>query len=111
MIDVVDDDPQNRWLSVCFYAHLVTDPEEKWRSCASRTFGEDAICFNLDEDDEAMRSYIKTRLKEAVQNTKINQIGSKQGFASCASEGFETPHCNVRILYPAESVGVRAYSA
>ena len=29
MIDVVDDDPENRWLSVVFYADLVTDPDEK----------------------------------------------------------------------------------
>lgn len=70
LIDVVDDDPQNRWLSVCFYAHLVTDPEEKGDLVPAGLFGEDAICFNLDEDDEAMRSYIKTRLGEAVQNTK-----------------------------------------
>lgn len=70
LIDVVDDDPQNRWLSICFYADLVTDPEEKGDVVPAGLFGEDAICFNLDEDNKDMRSYIKTRMKEAVKNTQ-----------------------------------------
>lgn len=70
LIDVVDDDPQNRWLSICFYADLVTDPEEKGDVVPAGLLGEDAICFNLDEDNKDMRSYIKTRMKEAVKNTQ-----------------------------------------
>lgn len=70
LIDVVDDDPQNRWLSVCFYADLASDPEGKGDIVPAGLFGEDAMCLNLDEDDPAMRAYIKTRLEEAAQNSK-----------------------------------------
>ena len=29
MVDVIDDDPEARWLSVCFYGDLITVPGEK----------------------------------------------------------------------------------
>lgn len=69
LIDVVDDDPKNRWLSVCFYADLVTDPDEKGDIVPDGLNGEDALCLNLDEDDDQMRSYIKIRLQEAIQKS------------------------------------------
>lgn len=72
LIDVVDDDPQDRWLSVCFYADYITDPEDKGDLVPSGLFGEDAVCFNLDEDDKEMRQYIKDRLVEAAGNAKID---------------------------------------
>ena len=28
MIDVIDDDHQQRWLSVCFYGDMIEDPDE-----------------------------------------------------------------------------------
>ena len=28
LVDVVDDEPEARWLSVCFYADMVNDPDE-----------------------------------------------------------------------------------
>jgi hypothetical protein len=28
MVDVIDDDPEVRWLSVCFYGEMITDPDE-----------------------------------------------------------------------------------
>ena len=46
MIDVGDDDPENRWLSVVFYADLVTDPDEKGDIAPGGLDGEDAYCFN-----------------------------------------------------------------
>ena len=68
LIDVVDDDPENRWLSVCFYADLVNDPEERGDVVPAGLEGEDAICFNLDEDDKDMANYIRKRLEEAAVN-------------------------------------------
>ena len=29
MVDVIDDDPADRWLSVCFYGEMINDPEEQ----------------------------------------------------------------------------------
>lgn len=51
LVDVVDDEPESRWLSVCFYDDMVTDPEGKGDFVPGGLMGEDAHCFNLDEDD------------------------------------------------------------
>lgn len=68
LIDVVDDEPENRWLSVCFFAHVVTDPEEKGDFVPKGLEDRDAICFNLDEDDAALAEYIAERLREAARS-------------------------------------------
>lgn len=68
LIDVVDDEPAERWLSVCFYANLITDPEELGDFVPGGLLAEDAICFNLEEDDEEMKKYIFERLEEAYKN-------------------------------------------
>lgn len=68
LVDVVDDEPENRWLSVCFYADLVTDPEEQGDFVPGGLLGEDAICFNLEDDDQDMKSYILARIDEASKN-------------------------------------------
>lgn len=65
LVDVVDDEPGSRWLSVCFYADMVSDPEDQGDFVPQGLLGEDARCFNLDEDNEAMRDYIAARLREA----------------------------------------------
>lgn len=67
LVDVVDDEPENRWLSVCFYADMITDPDELGDYVPEGLMGEDASCFNLDGDDPGMRGYIAARLAEAVK--------------------------------------------
>ena len=68
LVDVVDDEPESRWLSVCFYADMITDPDELGDYVPEGLMGEDACCFNLDEDDAAMRDYIAARMAEAAKN-------------------------------------------
>lgn len=68
LIDVVDDNPDERWLSVCFYADMIEDPDELGDFVPNGLLGEDAICFNLDEDNEDLKQYIFERLKEASRN-------------------------------------------
>ncbi len=68
MIDVVDDEPDARWLSVCFYASMVQDPEELGDFVPQGLLGEDALCLNLEEDDSHMRDYILQRIGEAAKN-------------------------------------------
>lgn len=65
LIDVIDDEPESRWLSVCFYADLISDPDELGDFVPAGLMGEDAICFNLDSDDAEMEEYILERLREA----------------------------------------------
>ena len=70
LVDVVDDEPDNRWLSVCFYADSVTDPDEAGDFVPKGLLGEDALCFNLDENDPENKKYIQDRLVEALASGK-----------------------------------------
>jgi hypothetical protein len=65
MVDIIDDDPQARWLSVCFYDDLVNDPDEVGDQVPEGLLGEDAICFDVDEWDEQRLAYVEARLSEA----------------------------------------------
>lgn len=67
MVDIIDDDPEARWLSVCFYGDLVTDPEEKGDLVPGGLAGDDGYCFDLDEYDEEEVDYLKARLVEAAR--------------------------------------------
>lgn len=68
MVDVIDDDPDNRWLSVCFYGEMITDPEEFGDLIPGGLLGEDGYCFDLDEYDAGLLAYLKERLTEAHGN-------------------------------------------
>ncbi len=65
LIDVIDDDPDERWLSVCFYAKMTTDPEDLADFVPGGLLGEDAHCFNLDTNDPELKAYVADRLLEA----------------------------------------------
>ena len=66
MIDVIEDDP--RWLSVCFFGEMVSDPEEKGDMVPEGLLGQDAHCFDLDECDETAVAYVAARLDEAFSS-------------------------------------------
>lgn len=68
MVDVIDDDPEERWLSVCFYGDLITDPQEKGDLVPDGLSGEDGYCFDLDEWNEDDVLYLEARLSEACSN-------------------------------------------
>lgn len=63
LVDVIDDDPAARWLSVCFYADLADDPEELGDVVPGGLMGEDARCFDIESPDA--QEYILARLQEA----------------------------------------------
>ena len=69
MIDVIEDTP--RWLSVCFYGDMITDPEGQGDAVPGGLLGEDAVCFDLEAwDDERVR-YVAPRLDEACQQAAL----------------------------------------
>jgi hypothetical protein len=68
MVDIIDDDPQNRWLSVCFYGEMITDPEEKGDLIPGGLLGEDGHCFDIEEDDDTLVDYVLARIDEAHQS-------------------------------------------
>ena len=65
LVDVIDDDPESRWLSICFYEGMITDPEGLGNLVPKGILGEDGLCFDLFEYDEAFISYVEKRIDEA----------------------------------------------
>ena len=65
MVDVVDDDPAERWLSVCFYDDMVNDPKELGDWVPEGLGGKDARCFDISENDPALVEYVESRIAEA----------------------------------------------
>ncbi|MBM9513126.1 hypothetical protein [Desulfogranum marinum] len=70
MVDVIEDEP--RWLSVCFYGAMITDPEEKGAFVPGGLLGEDAICFDLEEYNQLEYAYVEARIEEAYASA-VNQ--------------------------------------
>ncbi len=67
LMDVVDDQTESRWLSVCFYSDLVTDPEDEGNLVPQGILGEDGYCFDLFEYDKDLILYIGQRIDEAFE--------------------------------------------
>ena len=68
MIDVIDDDPEQRWLSVCFYGDTIEDPDEEGDLIPEGLLGSDGYCFDLAEPDESLKVYVLKRIQEAYEN-------------------------------------------
>lgn len=62
LADVIDDDPADRWLSVCFYGDSITDPDELGDMVPGGLLGEDGHCFDVEDADAA--KYVAERIAE-----------------------------------------------
>lgn len=71
IVDVIDDDPLDRWLSVCFYKDMISDPEERGELIPGGLAGSDGYCFDMYEDDETLTLYLIDRIKEAGDAAKM----------------------------------------
>jgi len=65
MIDVIDDDPKERWMSVCFYGGTIQDPDGEGDLIPEGLLGDDGYCFDLVEADESLTTYVRNRIQEA----------------------------------------------
>lgn len=65
MVDVIEDDP--RWLSICFYDEMITDPDENGDWVPEGLLGEDAVCFDIEEKEDELIRYVELRLDEACR--------------------------------------------
>jgi hypothetical protein len=68
LIDVIDDDPENRWLSVCFYNGTVSDPEQLGSLIPQGILGDDGYCFDVNENDEPLTLFLTQKIDEAFIN-------------------------------------------
>ncbi len=67
MIDVIDDDPAHRWLSVCFYGDMIEDPKNLGDLIPEGLLGEDGYCFDLTTADMHLENYVRQRIREAYE--------------------------------------------
>jgi hypothetical protein len=67
MVDVIDDDPEARWLSVCFFADMVSDPEEAGDIVPGGLLGHDGYCFDVISADSEDLNYVCQRVQEAYE--------------------------------------------
>lgn len=65
IVDVIDDDPDERWLSVCFYEDMITDPNNRGELIPGGLSGSDGYCFDMYADDEELGRELLERLREA----------------------------------------------
>ena len=66
LVDVIDDDPADRWLSVCFYADTVDDPKGLGNHIPQGIKNLDGHCFDLEKGwDQGFLDYIKARIDQA----------------------------------------------
>lgn len=70
MADVIDDDPSERWLSICMYADVAVDPEERGDLVPKGLNNQDAVCFDLDAPDDDDKSYILGVIAQAAEKDK-----------------------------------------
>lgn len=68
LIDVIDDDPGNRWLSVCFYDGTVSDPDQLGNLIPQGILGDDGYCFDVNGKDETLRLFLEQKIDEAFIN-------------------------------------------
>lgn len=62
LVDVIEDQP--RWLSVCFYERLVSDPDSRGERVPGGLLGEDGLCFDVDSFDDSLLDYLQQRIEE-----------------------------------------------
>lgn len=65
LLDIIDDDPADRWLSVCFYGDMIKDPDDLGDFVPGGLLGEDGHCFDLDEGTQENIDYLKARIEDA----------------------------------------------
>jgi len=68
LIDVIDDDPENRWLSVCFYHGTVSDPDQRGNLIPQGILGDDGYCFDVIEKDDRLTLFLRQKIDEALAN-------------------------------------------
>lgn len=75
VIDIIDDDPEARWLSVCFYADLINDPDGRGEVIPGGLAGGDGYCFDLFAYDEELVDYLEKRYREAYGSVRVRAVG------------------------------------
>ena len=71
IIDVIDDDPNDRWLSVCFYEDMITDPNGRGELIPGGLGGSDGYCFDMYDNNEELGRDLLVRIQEAADAAAV----------------------------------------
>ncbi len=69
LLDVILSEHEPWWLSVCFYADTIDDPEERGEVIPGGLLGEDGYCFDVVEAEAGVLEYLTRRIEEAYAAT------------------------------------------
>ena len=72
MVDVASLDGE-RFLSVCFYADTITDPDERGDLIPGGLLSKDGYCFDVDSDDADAVAYVEARIFEAAAAFSLSE--------------------------------------
>jgi len=72
MVDVASLDGE-KFLSVCFYADTITDPEERGDLIPDGLLSKDGYCFDVDSDEDDAVSYVEARIFEAAAAFSLSE--------------------------------------
>ncbi|EFL52422.1 conserved hypothetical protein [Solidesulfovibrio fructosivorans JJ]] len=72
MVDVASLDGE-KFLSVCFYADTITDPEERGDLIPGGLLSKDGYCFDVDSDEDNVVSYVEARIFEAAAAFSLSE--------------------------------------
>lgn len=72
MADVIDDDPEARWLSMCMYADVAVDPEGRGDLVPGGLNNQNAVCFDMDAPEDDDKKYVLEVLRQAAGKAKKN---------------------------------------
>jgi hypothetical protein len=65
LVDVIVSEADPWFISVCFFEDDITDPEDLGDSIPQGLFGENGCCFDVDDYDADLLSYVTKRIAEA----------------------------------------------
>ena len=65
LVDVIVSEADPWFLSVCFYQDEITDPEDLGNPIPQGLFGETGYCFDVDDYEAALLTYLSQRIAEA----------------------------------------------
>lgn len=70
LVDVVED-PEGPWLSVCFYADAVPDPEDLGNLVPGGLLGEHGRCFDIEGPNETLERYVMSCILLAFDTASV----------------------------------------
>lgn len=67
LIDIIDDDPEERWLSIRLNAELIGCCHKEWEILPGGLSGHDALCIDVDENEEGLSDYLVELFEDALK--------------------------------------------